>query len=103
MRFCWADPQVVPLSTTGVKLTAVKGALEGVVESLVEALAGAVAPVLFAAAEVLVLWPKIVGSATKVAIKVEVGLNILTTWIGTGRNEAVGKEANVDKLCEGIK
>jgi hypothetical protein len=41
------------LSTTGVKVTAVKGALDAV-ESLV-ALAAAVAPVLFAAAEVLVL------------------------------------------------
>lgn len=54
LRFCWAEPQVVPLSTAGVKLAAVKGALEAV-ESLVDWLAAAVEPVLFAAAEVLVL------------------------------------------------
>lgn len=34
LRFCWADPQVVPLTVTGVKLVGAKVELEAAVESL---------------------------------------------------------------------
>lgn len=84
LRFCWAEPQVVPLTVAGVKLVGVKVELEAAVESLgwalvlVEDAAVLLVPV---AAVVLVLCAKIAGRATRVAIKV--GLNMLTAWFET--------------------